>query len=239
MILIPMPTPINLRVITKVLVCVLLTGFVSAEMPGDVLDKLASGQFKERQSAYAQLEKWAEENTKTSPEALHKAWLASEDPEVKSRCYSLMKGVVIKRRFGKGKGFVGVQMEEIELPGKPGAEARAGVQVKMILPKTPAQKYGLAVNDVVVAIDEVDLSNPPKEWRLNSAVLVFSHYVQSKQAGDTVTLHIVRGGKRIEKKIVLMKRPASADVDPFGRHRPDGNREAERFFKGWLKEMGE
>lgn len=239
MILMPMPIPLNLRTITKLLVCVLSTGFVLAEMPDDALGKLASGQFKERQSAYAQLEKWAVENTKISPEALHKVWRASEDPEVKSRCYSLMKEVVIHRRFGKGKGFVGVQMEEIELPGKPGAEVRAGVRVKMILPKTPAQKYGLAVNDVVVGIDELDLSNPPEEWHLNSAVLVFSHYVQSKQAGDTVALHVVRGGKQIEKKIVLMKRPASADVDPFGRNRHDDNREAERFFNGWLKEMGE
>ena len=232
-----MPIPINFRVITKLLVCVLLTGFVSAEIPDGVLDKLASDQFEVRKDAYVTLRKWAVENKKTSPGSLHKAWQTNQEPEVKTRCYTLMKEVFIQQRLGKGRGFVGVRMADAVLPGKPGAKARAGVQISMVLPKTPAQKSGLAVNDVIVAIDKLDFNDNPNGRGVNSPVFAFSNYVLSKQADDVVTLHIVRNGKQIEKKVTLMKRPASADGILLNQYQEQDLQKAEQLFESWLKEM--
>ncbi|MBT8036199.1 MAG: PDZ domain-containing protein [Verrucomicrobiae bacterium] len=214
-----------------------MTGFSTAEIPEGVLEKMASEQYEMRQDAYARLKKWSQENIKTSPESLHEAWHTSQDPEVKTRCFTLMKEVMIQRQFGKGKGFVGVQMSETTLPRKDGVKTRPGVRISMVIPNTPAQASGLAVNDVVVAIDKFDFRDLPKGQGMKSSVTAFSDYVQSKEAGGVVTLHIVRGGKLIEKKITLMKRPDYARLDSLGRDRGTEEKELDQAFGDWLKKM--
>ncbi len=70
------------RWIAQMMICVMLSGFVVAEVPGVLpkgeLVKLGSDQFEERQKAYAELKKWSAENLKVSPELLYKIWAKSE-----------------------------------------------------------------------------------------------------------------------------------------------------------------
>ena len=72
-----------------------------AEPSAALLDQLNSDQFDERNKAYVELMKWAQGNLESSPEQLHKIWRESKQPEVRSRCYEMMKSVAIQRRFGK------------------------------------------------------------------------------------------------------------------------------------------
>jgi len=142
------------------IICVMLSDFVMAEVPGVLpkgeLEKLGSDQFEERQKAYAELKKWSVENLKTSPDLLYKVWAKSENPEVKTRCYVLMKEAAIVRQFGKGQGFVGIVMEAVMIAGKEGAPGRSAVKIAEVRPDTPAEKSGLKVGDVIRGIDDFD-----------------------------------------------------------------------------------
>lgn len=246
-------TLIDFRTSMLMLLVTLLTGMVLAEpatdpagFPDGALKKLSSDKYTVRENAYGEMYRWAVKNIEEAPETLHGAWRASEDPEVKTRCYTLMKEMVEQRKFGRGKGFVGIRMDEFMVPGREGAPARAGVRVSLVLVDTPAAKAGLKVGDVIVGVDEIDFNKNPQVRvarpgvMLMGSVVKFSDYIQSKQPDDVITLHLMRAGKVFDMKITLMKRPASADVDPFGGpRRNDAKEEADRFFKKWLKEKGE
>lgn len=251
---------IGLRIGMQAVLAVWLTVGASAEpdIPKGVLPKLSSDRYTEREKAYAELRKWAVKNVNDAPEILHRAWSASEEPEAKTRCFQLMKEMVIQRKYGRGKGFVGIRMEECEVPGKPGEPARPGIRVSLVLPDTPAAKSGLKVGDVVLGVDDLDFGKGAKKIeepqiggaRMQGArigrvigmgtVIKFSDYIQSKQPDDVITLHLVRAGKLSDMKIKLMKRPASANIDPFGRSmQDDSKQQGEKFFKSWLKQKGE
>lgn len=218
----------------------LAAGSAAGELPADAIKKMASDEFAVRRLGYEQAKEWAQKNLKNAPEMLYKEWKRSPDPEVKTRCYTLMKETLLQRKYGRGRGFVGVRMEEVAIPGKKGAAALVGVRVMQVLPDTPGKKAGLVAGDVVTGVDAVDFSKRPGRRLPDHATNEFSRYIQSKHPGDTITLHIVRAGKKIQKKVTLMKRPAEADRfgDPLGR-RAEARREArERYFNDWLKKMG-
>jgi len=151
------------------MICVLFTGFVMAELPKEGIKKLASEQFEERQKAYSELKKWSVENLKTSPELLHKVWGESEDPEVKTRCYALMKEAAILRQFGKGQGFVGIVMDVAVIAGEKGKPDRSAVRIAEVRPNTPAEKSRLKVGDVILGIDDCDFHAESLKQALDAA----------------------------------------------------------------------
>ncbi len=218
------------------------------ELPPAQLEKLSSDDFEERETAYKAIHEWADQNLTAAPELLYKAWRANEDPEVQSRCYNLMRQMVTQRKFGKGKGFLGIRMTGVILPAKPGGPAGLqAVRVENILDDTPAQKVGLRMGDLIVRVDELDLQQAKpanlgaeeKPWepgrRLGlemHSVSRFSDYIKSKQPGEKVVLHCLRGNQRLEIEACLMKlAPAN---DP--KHEQI-EAASEMFFRQWLEEM--
>lgn len=218
------------------------------ELPPALVEQLSSDDFEVREKAYAGLHKWSEENIKASPELLYKAWKGNDDPEAQSRCYNLMRIMVTQRKFGKGKGFLGIQMKGVFLPAMPGKPAGLqAVRVENILDDTPAQKVGLRMGDLIVRVDELDLqqANPanlgaevkPGRLRLGlglemHSVSRFSDYIKSKQPGEKVVLHCLRGNQRLEIEVCLMKLAAANDPN-----HGQVEAEAEMFFRQWLEEM--
>ena len=222
------------------------------ELPPAQLEKLSSDDFEERETAYKAIHEWADQNLTAAPELLYKAWRANEDPEVQSRCYNLMRQMVTQRKFGKGKGFLGIRMTGVILPAKPGGPAGLqAVRVENILDDTPAQKVGLRMGDLIVRVDELDLQRAkpanlgaeekPGRLRLGMgmgrgfemhAVSVFSEHIKSKQPGEKVVLHCLRGNQHLEIEVRLMKlAPAN---DP--KHEKI-EAASEVFFRQWLEEM--
>ena len=50
--------------------------------------------------------------------------------------------------------------------------------------------------------------NQPNQRHLNNVVDAFMEYMRGKHADDEITLHIIRRGKKIEKKsLLLLVRP--------------------------------
>lgn len=204
------------------------------ELPAAQLEKLSSDDFQEREAAYAAIQKWSEQNLTSSPELLYKAWRSNGDPEVQSRCNELMKEMLWRREFSKG--FLGIQMSSSLLPNKPEGQAgRQAVRVLNVLPDTPAQQVGLRGGDMILRVDELDLSSPGQGLKnrqidlmlANQALDKFSGYIKSKQPKQMVTLHLLRGDKRLTKEVVLMQ------LDPANERNPE---KTEAEFKAYLSE---
>ena len=214
------------------------------ELPPGLVEKLSSDDFEMREKAYAGLNKWAEQNETASPELLYQAWKGNDDPEAQTRCYSLMREMLLQRKFGKGKGFLGIQMRGVILPAKPGGLAGLqAVRVEDIVDDTPAQKVGLRMGDLIVRVDELDLqrANPANlgaEAKPGMRILEmhsverFSEYIKSKQPGEKVILHCLRGDKRLEIEVCLMKLAPTNDPNY-----EQLEAASEMFFRQWLEEM--
>jgi len=206
-------------------------------IPLGLVEQLESDQYQVRDQAYGQLSKWTKSHLKTAPEQLYEIWNAHEQPEVKTRCYELMKESVISRKFGRGKGFVGILMDVLVAP-KLGGEIKKGILIAQALPNTPAEKAGLKKGDLILGIDEIDFNHLPKEHGGADVRTLFQEYVKLKQPDDVIVLHLLRGEKKIDKKVTLMKRPSFADRGFLD----DGSAAAkeklqrESYFKKWLAE---
>jgi len=171
-------------------------------MPVGVVEKLASDQFETRDRAYGELSQWAKSHLKTSPELLYRTWKSSGQPEVQTRCYALMKESVMSREFGRGKGFVGILMD-VKPAGPGGVKQQRGILIVQVLPKTPGQKSGLKAGDLILGIDQLDFNKLPENQQKFDVRTLFQEYVKSKHPDDVITLHLMRGGKKIDKKVTL------------------------------------
>ncbi len=78
-----------------------------------------------------------------------------------------------------------------------GALVRGGDDGPAVMPNSPASKAGVMAEDVIVAVNGKQIGD---ELGLGSAIGRYN-------VGDTVTVKVNRGGKDIELKVTLEKRP--------------------------------
>jgi S1-C subfamily serine protease len=82
------------------------------------------------------------------------------------------------------------QAQEIGLPAVP------TVRVTRVLPRTPAMGGGLEANDLILAVNQLRIQS----------LMQFRARIASCRIGDTVTLHVWRGGKELDKQVVPVDR---------------------------------
>ena len=87
-------------------------------------------------------------------------------------------------------GYLGIQMED--------TEDGTGVKITIVTAKSPAEKAGLKVDDVVLAIDGAETLD----------LEALRTTIGLHKPGDTVTIRLRRGAKEEEIKATLAKRPA-------------------------------
>ena len=158
---------------------------------------------------------------------------------MKTRCFSLIKGALTKRENGKGKSFIGIKTEKtlvikpvpVAAGGGPNVPIMPGVRVCEVLLETPAEKAGVKVGDVIIAVDDLDFSKLTiEECRAKSECAEFNAYIQSKDPGDVITLHLRSKGEEVDKEVTLIRRSAFVGNNEY--------RQAQLSFEKWLKEMG-
>jgi len=110
---------------------------------------------------------------------------------------------VVEQLLAKGRitrGFIGVALHPVPLPAaiRPlaGNAASRGLLVLMVEPGAPAEKAGLMIGDIVVALGDKPLTNPGD---LQAAL-------DPEQIGQTVLLRVVRGGKAHDVSLVVGER---------------------------------
>lgn len=67
--------------------------------------------------------------------------------------------------------------------------------IQEITPESPAEKAGFMMGDIILSID----------GKIVKSVMELVHYLQTKQFGDTCTVDIERGGKRISCEVTLFE----------------------------------
>jgi len=210
-----------------------VVGQEKVALPDGVVDRLASEQFQERNQAYDQLFKWAQKHLEVAPKLLYDVWKKSEQPEVKTRCYELMRESVITRKFGQGKGFIGILMNTLGVLPK---GIKNGISVAQVLPKTPGAKAGLKAGDLIIGVDKIDFNNLPAQKQNVEVMQLFQEYTKSKHPKDTIVLHLLRGEKKIDRKVILGKRPEAVDHGFFDvdEVRAKKRAECEAYFLKWM-----
>jgi len=202
--------------------------------PAEKVKKLASGEFAEREKASEELKEWVLKNKNASPDVIYKIWNTQKNPEAKARCLEVLKQAVIRQKFGKGQGFVGIVLGRVKTAGK-GGLVQPGVLVVSVSANTPAQKEGLQQGDIILGVDALHFSKLPKRVKNRLPVSVdevFREYIKSKTPGDVIVLQLKRGGAFLTKKLKLMRRPGWANARRRSRNRVD---EEEAYFKSWLE----
>src|SRR5687768_14911691 len=79
---------------------------------------------------------------------------------------------------------------------------KVGVYVKDVLPETPAHDAGLQAGDEITKVDTKTVKKPEE----------LIQAVQSYGVGHTVTVHFIRAGKAMEKKVKLVARPDTLEL---------------------------
>ena len=102
--------------------------------------------------------------------------------------------------------MIGVHLQEVDagLRQRLGLGDRAGVLIADVIPDSPAEKAGLASEDLIVEADGKKVASPQE----------LTDLVGAKKAGDEIALTIVRDGKTLKKKIALEKM-SPAEISPF------------------------
>jgi serine protease Do len=95
--------------------------------------------------------------------------------------------------FSKDSGFLGVQMEQIE----------GGVKITLVVSKSPADKAGVKVNDVILAVED----------KIITDIETMQDTIARHKAGETITVRVKRDEKEMEMKATLEKRQGDGRAD--------------------------
>lgn len=84
-----------------------------------------------------------------------------------------------------------------------------GVIIRTVLPDSPAEKAGLAVNDIILSLDGAPVGDPE----------ALSEKIRVRKAGDRLGVEIIRKGKPDKAEVTLTERPAELNAhlgsEPF------------------------
>lgn len=114
----------------------------------------------------------------------------------------------IIERLKKGEeiayGYVGIEITEVdqETARETGAELGHGAYVARVLPDAPGAKAGLTQGDVVLAVNGDPVHGPDDVIQM----------VQVTPVGQTVTLTVLRDGKRREVTVEVTRRPPPGEM---------------------------
>ena len=95
--------------------------------------------------------------------------------------------------------YMGVEITSLtsDLQSQYNFSVTSGVVIMSVVPGTPAAHAGLRQGDVVVGIDRATIDG----------ATALQSYLSTKNPGDTITLHVVRGTQHLTLKLTLTRKP--------------------------------
>ncbi len=213
-----------------------LSGFLYAESPPkETVSRLTAEDYPTRDSAAEALYSWADEGGVEAKDWLVRTALEAEDPELLSQSAEVLRRLVISELARERPGFVGIVMWPVAIKDED-SEA-FGVAVRKVYADSPAEKAGLDAGDVIVELNG-------DGWMSESAQDDFAEQVGKLGAGETISLAVIRNGKKEteEVEMTLAPRPWSAgeyrtqrETNDLLSRRFQTEEEAQReVFREWL-----
>ena len=99
------------------------------------------------------------------------------------------------------RGWLGIEIQS-QLRDPTELETSTGVEVLDVVPQGPAAKSGLQVGDIILTIDDVEMTDANK----------LIQYVARKPPDTVLNAQILRNGKNAKVAIILKERPAQEVV---------------------------
>lgn len=96
------------------------------------------------------------------------------------------------------RGYLGITIGDMDAAAAEafGLQPGSGILIQQVNPDTPAAQAGLQHGDVVVKVDDRDVSNTRE----------FIDYVSRQEPGNKVQLELLRDGERVQKTVELANR---------------------------------
>lgn len=204
----------------------------AAEPPAAALSELASEDFRTRESAQQKILEWARQSPGPAMDSLFRLSQESTEPEVRERCLSILRDVVIESEYlNQGEGYAGIRMQEElgQVPGDP--KPRRLIRIIEVVAGSAAEKAGLRLNDLIAGLDG-------QIWHDEAASNAFTTKVRKLKPKTAIKLKILRDGKLMDVEVILGRRPPipdnrffderQIDVDTLERMARDAH------FRRWL-----
>ncbi|RYD45876.1 MAG: PDZ domain-containing protein [Verrucomicrobiaceae bacterium] len=202
-------------------------------LPTAPLLKLASEQFSERESGEKELLEWSRERPEQAKSLLFKHLQETKDPEVRERCTSVLRDLVIADYFKNAQGYIGISlMDDVaNVPGLP--KPKAVVRVSLVERGSAGEKAGIRPNDLILKLGKdggAVAQNTPR----------FQEAIRKLKPGQAVKLTVLRGAEIIELQVILGRRllaPAGMMPNEQNLDREALDRAAtEEHFRLWLRD---
>jgi serine protease Do len=119
-------------------------------------------------------------------------------------------------RYGKvRRGYMGVTIQTVDatMAKASGLDKPMGVFVQQVSSGSAGEAAGVKAGDIILDIDGKDVNTSNQLQTI----------IASKNPGDSVTLKIFRGGKQIEKKVVLKPRDEAEEAIAANDQKDDGD----------------
>lgn len=105
--------------------------------------------------------------------------------------------------------YIGIQMvtltpqvkEQLKQNKKVNLDSQEGVLIVRVVPNSPAALAGLQPGDILFRIDQQDVTTSSQVQKI----------VESRKAGDTLTLHLLRDGQTLQVPVTLGVLPSSSN----------------------------
>lgn len=200
-------------------------------LPSDVISRLKAPEFKTREQAEVELLAWGRLHLETSKDVLWRQLNVVGDPEVRERCLSVLRVLVVEDYLKDGEGYLGISMRE-GVQNIPNDKTPRGVVFVMrVMSDSASDKAGLKVNDAIAGLDGT-------VWYEGNPRDAFAQMIRAKKPTSKVKLEVLRNGKLIELVAILGRRPSSLNSLMFDG--PDvkletlEQTEKEKYFRRWL-----
>lgn len=206
---------------------------VALEIPGRIITDLGSQQFRQRETAQAELLGWARGQAQASLEALYEKSSTADDPEVRQRLMTVLRELVDDQYLKEGKGYIGIGLKSAvaNVPGE--LKPRSLIHVTQIQPNSPGERAGLKVDDLIVSLND-------DVWQDELANEAFSQKIASMKPNDKVRLKVLRNQNLLDLEVILCRRPVFADNLYFDQRLMDADgleRAAkEAHFRQWMRD---
>ena len=205
----------------------------AGNLPDQVLWKLGSTTFCDREEAQSELLGWGRLSPDTAKRELFGHIQTCQDPEVRIRCVQILRELVIDDYLKEGCGYIGIGLvgKKMKIPQDP--KPRSVIRITQIQPNTPASRSAILVGDIIIGLDQ-------EIWHEIDAYSIFVEKIKTMKPGAKVSLQILREGVISVVAVELMRRPIAVDSASFFNRRDvdlEGPEKLakDRYFRRWLE----
>ena len=163
-----------------------------------LIDRLSSASYDQREAADDELR----EIGMSAVDHLARTYQQTDDFEARIRIQRITEHIFFWDRVFGRNGFLGIS-HRVHMPSgndtrvEPG---KAAFEVMQVLPDTAAERAGVRVGDLILAVDRTRLPE-------GSGPADFADLIRYKRPGTVLSLEFYRGGEHREMRIAIGHRP--------------------------------